>query len=129
MLDSNKDSLTELQWNQQLAFINEQLESPRAPGRFVLPITPCSATASSSPIPSSARLGKLFEKHDIDFYLAGHEHNLQHLEIAEWKESFVIAGGGASFPPAFSGRPRFLATSLRIRAFRNQSRSRHRPLY
>ena len=40
--------------------------------------------------------GTLFKKHGVDIYLCGHEHNLQHLEVAGWKPSFVLAGGAAA---------------------------------
>jgi tartrate-resistant acid phosphatase type 5 len=40
--------------------------------------------------------GNLFQKYNVDIYLCGHEHNLEHLEIPGWKPSFVIAGGGGA---------------------------------
>jgi len=40
--------------------------------------------------------GKLFRQAKIDFYICGHEHTLQHLEIADWPMSFVVAGGGGA---------------------------------
>jgi predicted MPP superfamily phosphohydrolase len=40
--------------------------------------------------------GRLFRKHGLDLYLCGHDHNLQHLEIAGWPASFVVAGGGGA---------------------------------
>jgi tartrate-resistant acid phosphatase type 5 len=97
MLDSNKDSLTELQWNQQINFIKEQLESPRAPWTICCAHHPMFSNGFFFSNPILQRdWGQLFEKHAVDFYLAGHEHNLQHLEIRDWNESFVIAGGGGA---------------------------------
>jgi hypothetical protein len=40
--------------------------------------------------------GRLFRKHKVDFYLCGHDHNLQHLDIEEWPTSFVVSGGGGA---------------------------------
>lgn len=38
-----------------------------------------------------------FEANNISFYLAGHDHNLQHLKVEGYKTSFVVSGaGGAS---------------------------------
>lgn len=97
MLDSNKDNLTERQWSQQILWIKDQLQGPRAPW------TVCCA---HHPMFSNGFFlfngilqqdwGRLFEKNDVDFYLTGHEHNLQHMEVPGWKESFVIAGGGGA---------------------------------
>ena len=38
--------------------------------------------------------GPLFKEAKVDFYVCGHEHTLQHLELADWSVSFVVAGGG-----------------------------------
>ena len=40
--------------------------------------------------------GRLFRKHKLDFYLCGHDHNQQHLEMEEWSLSFVVSGGGGA---------------------------------
>jgi len=97
MLDSNKDSLTELQWSQQIAFIKKQLESPRAPWTICCAHHPMFSNGFFFSNPILQRdWGQLFEQHKVDFYLAGHEHNLQHLEIPGWKQSFLIAGGGGA---------------------------------
>ena len=97
MLDSNKDNLTELQWNQQIAWLKDQLASPRAPWTICCAHHPL---FSNGFFFSNGILqrdwGQLFEQHHVDFYLAGHEHNLQHLEIPGWHESFLIAGGGGA---------------------------------
>jgi hypothetical protein len=97
ILDSNRDNLSELQWSRQIAWLKEQLASPRAAW------TICCA---HHPMFSNGYFffngilqrdwGKPFEDAHVDFYLAGHEHNLQHLEIPAWSESFLIAGGGGA---------------------------------
>jgi hypothetical protein len=40
--------------------------------------------------------GPLFKQAHVDFYICGHEHTLQHLEIPGWPISFVVAGGGGA---------------------------------
>lgn len=97
MLDSNKDNLTDRQWDQQIAWLKNQLEGPRAPW------TICCA---HHPLFSNGFFwgngilqndwGTLFKKYKVDFYLCGHEHNLEHLEIPGWFPSFVVAGGGGA---------------------------------
>lgn len=99
MLDSNKDNLSEAQWNEQKQWLGRQLAGPRSNW------TICCA---HHPLFSNGFFfgngvlqkdwGSLFEKYRVDFYLSGHEHNLQHLEIPGWRESFVIAGGGGAHP-------------------------------
>ena len=99
MLDSNKDNLTELQWNRQINWIKSQLEGPRA--QWVI----CCA---HHPMYSNGFFlmngllqqdwGTLFDKYGVDFYIAGHEHNLQHLEIPGAHPSLIIAGGGGAHP-------------------------------
>src|SRR5207249_435733 len=38
--------------------------------------------------------GPIFKRHHVDFYLAGHDHCLEHLQIPGWPTSFVVSGGG-----------------------------------
>ena len=99
MLDSNRDNFTDVQWNQQVEWLDRQLQSPR--GRWTI----CCA---HHPLFSNGFFwgngvlqrdwGTLFKKYHVDFYLCGHEHNLEHLEIPGWFPSFVIAGGGGAHP-------------------------------
>jgi tartrate-resistant acid phosphatase type 5 len=38
----------------------------------------------------------LFRKYKVDLYLAGHDHDLQHLEFAGHPTSFFLSGGGGA---------------------------------
>jgi hypothetical protein len=97
MLDSNRDNLSELQWNEQTQWLEKQLAGPRATW------TICCA---HHPLFSNGFFwgngvlqkdwGTLFQKYHVDFYLCGHEHDMEHLEIPGWTTSFVIAGGGGA---------------------------------
>ena len=97
MLDSNKDFLSEVQWNEQINWLKAELEKPR--GTWTI----CCA---HHPLYSNGFFwgngilqkdwGVHFEKYHVDFYLCGHEHNLQHLEIPGSTVSYVIAGGGGA---------------------------------
>ncbi|MDP9174013.1 MAG: hypothetical protein M3O30_09130 [Planctomycetota bacterium] len=33
-------------------------------------------------------------KYNLDFYICGHDHDIQHLEIPNWHTSFLLVGGG-----------------------------------
>lgn len=97
MLDSNKENLSELQWNLQIDWLKKELAGPRAAW------TICCA---HHPLFSNGFFwgngvlqkdwGTLFQKYKVDFYLAGHEHDMEHLEIPGWVTSFVISGGGGA---------------------------------
>lgn len=99
MLDSNRDNLSDVQWNRQIAWLKKELDGPRA--RWTI----CCA---HHPMYSNGFFwangvlqkdwGVLMEKYHVDFYLSGHEHNLQHLEIPGSWMSFIIAGGGGAHP-------------------------------
>jgi tartrate-resistant acid phosphatase type 5 len=43
-----------------------------------------------------AELGSLFQKHGVDFYFSGHDHDLQHFQFAGLRTSFVVSGGGGA---------------------------------
>jgi tartrate-resistant acid phosphatase type 5 len=103
MLDSDKEgigkqgSMSPQQWQDELAWINQQLSGPRAAW------TICCAhhtTYSNGNKGDNGVLvlqwGSLFQKYGVDFYLCGHDHTLQHLEIPRVFTSYVVSGGGGA---------------------------------
>jgi 3',5'-cyclic AMP phosphodiesterase CpdA len=40
----------------------------------------------------------LLRRHNVDLYLSGHDHDLQHLEFKGHPTSFIISGGGGAEP-------------------------------
>jgi hypothetical protein len=40
--------------------------------------------------------GELLRKHRVDFYISGHDHGLQHIELPDWPISFVVSAGGGA---------------------------------
>jgi diadenosine tetraphosphatase ApaH/serine/threonine PP2A family protein phosphatase len=40
--------------------------------------------------------GPLLKKHAVDFYVAGHDHVLEHLEVKDWNTTFLVSGGGGA---------------------------------
>ncbi|HTL30488.1 MAG TPA: metallophosphoesterase, partial [Tepidisphaeraceae bacterium] len=40
--------------------------------------------------------GPLVRKYNVDVYLCGHDHDLQHLEVPGWNASFFLVGGGGA---------------------------------
>jgi tartrate-resistant acid phosphatase type 5 len=97
MLDSDQPVLAAGQWDEQLKWLAAELAKPHAPWLI------CAAHhdifgngnhGDNGVLMTS--WGPLFKQYHVDFYLCGHEHTLQHLEIDGWPMSFVIAGGGGA---------------------------------
>ena len=99
VLDSNAE-LLKGEWADQLAWLEVELAKPR-PGSWVI-------ASAHHPVFSNGQHGDtsellknwapLFRKHKVDFFLSGHDHQLEHLEVDGWPTSFVVAGGGGAAP-------------------------------
>jgi 3',5'-cyclic AMP phosphodiesterase CpdA len=53
-----------------------------------------------------AQWDSLLRRHNVDLYLSGHDHDLQHLEFKGHPTSFVISGGGGRSSSAGRRSPR-----------------------
>lgn len=98
VLDSNYAALSPEQWAAELAWIKAELGKPR-PGRWLIALAH-HPLFSNGQHGDGRRIqkewGDLFKQHKPDFYLCGHDHDLQHLEIDGWPTSFIVAGGGGA---------------------------------
>ena len=91
-------TLTPDQQAEQLAWLTTELERPRT--------TPYLGVIAHHPVYSNGPHGDhavlirdwdpLFRKHRVDVYMAGHDHDLQHLEFAGHPTSFFLSGGGGA---------------------------------
>jgi len=91
-------TLTDEQRTGQLAWLENELQKPRS--------TPFLAVLGHHPIYSDGPHGDhpvlirdwdpLFRKHNVQLYLAGHDHDLQHLEFEGHPTSFFLSGGGGA---------------------------------
>ena len=98
MLDSTKDKFTDADWAAQKEWMDKELYSV-PPGVW----TVCVA---HHPLFSNGKhgdngvmqteWGPILQKHHVDFYVCGHDHDMQHLEVPGWTESFVLVGGGGA---------------------------------
>jgi hypothetical protein len=89
-------TLTPQQQADQLAWLEAELQRPRT--------TPFLAVMAHHPVYTDGAHGDhpvlirdwdpLFRKHKVDLYLAGHDHDLQHLEFEGHPTSFFLSGGG-----------------------------------
>ncbi len=89
---------------EQDAWLKEELAKPRAPFTIVMSHFPLYSNGSHK---DTQRLidswGPLFQEHKVHAYLAGHDHDLQHIEIDGKFTSFLLAGaGGATTRPVIS---------------------------
>lgn len=81
----------------QMLWLEAQLTSKRAPFTVVVGHHPVYSDGSHGDTPELVQeLGPILEKHAVHFYLCGHDHDLQHLELENLKTSFVISGGGGA---------------------------------
>lgn len=91
-------TLTPQQQAEQLAWLETELKRPRT--------TPFLVVMGHHPIYSDGKHGDhpvlvrdwdpLFCKYRVDLYLAGHDHDLQHLEFEGHPTSFFLSGGGGA---------------------------------
>ena len=79
MLDSNKDLLGPEQWNQELKWIEAELSRPRKTWMIACAHHPLFSNGDHGDIGVLQNTwGELFQKHKLDFYLCGHDHDVQH---------------------------------------------------
>lgn len=81
----------------QLAWLEKQLASPRAPFTVVCGHHPIYSDSKHGDTPPLVKeLGPMLEKAGVHLYLCGHDHDLQHLELDGLRTSYVISGGGGA---------------------------------
>jgi hypothetical protein len=91
-------TLTEAERVEQLAWLTTELEKRRTtPFLVVMGHHP---VFSNGPHGDTAMLVQdwepLFREHQVHLYLAGHDHDMQHLEFEGHPTSFALSGGGGS---------------------------------
>jgi len=97
MLDSDKDQLKELMWNEEKKWIETELAKPRGTWTILCAHHPLFSNGGHGDNPVLQKeWGPLLEKYKVDFYFCGHDHDLQHLQIPNWYTTFVLAGGGGA---------------------------------
>jgi len=102
VLDSNYknrvESLTEAERSAQMAWLRTELSRPRtAPWLVVMAHHPLYSNGVHGDHPHLiADWEPLFKQHKVDFYLCGHDHDLQHIEFERHPTSFVVSGGGGA---------------------------------
>jgi hypothetical protein len=91
-------TMSEDQWQQQLVWLEAELQKPLK--------TPYLAVMAHHPVYSDGPHGDhpvlvedwdpLLRKYNVDLYIAGHDHDMQHLEFEGHPTSFFMSGGGGA---------------------------------
>jgi hypothetical protein len=91
-------TLTEPERAEQLAWLEAELKRPRTtPFLVVMAHHPVYSDGPHGDHPILVRdWDPLFRKYDVSLYLAGHDHDLQHLEFVGHPTSFFMSGGGGA---------------------------------
>jgi tartrate-resistant acid phosphatase type 5 len=97
MLDSDKDPLSKAQWDEQKKWLDTELSKPR--GTWTLccahhPLFSNGGHGDNGVLQNE--WGPLLVKYKVDFFVCGHDHDLQHLQIPRWFTSFLLVGGGGA---------------------------------
>jgi tartrate-resistant acid phosphatase type 5 len=90
--------LTRKEHREQQLWLENELAKPRS--------TPFLAVAAHHPLFTNGKHGdnhaliaewdSLLRRYNVDLYLSGHDHDLQHLEFKGHPTSFVVSGGGGA---------------------------------
>lgn len=90
--------LTKQEREEQQKWFEAELAKPRT--------TPLLAVAAHHPLYSNGihrnnpmlinQWDSLLRCHNVDLYISGHDHDLQHLELEGHPTSFIISGGGGA---------------------------------
>jgi tartrate-resistant acid phosphatase type 5 len=97
--DHGRDfTLTPQQQAEQLAWLEGELKRPRAtPFLVVMGHHPVYSDGPHGDHPVLVRdWDPLFRKYNVHLYLAGHDHDMQHLEFEGHPTSFFLSGGGGA---------------------------------
>jgi hypothetical protein len=99
MLDSCRDLLRRELWHAQNQWLRDQLQRRESLGKWVICAAhhPMFSNGDHGDIGALQKTwGAVMEEHGVDFYVCGHDHDLQHLQIPKWEMSFILAGGGGA---------------------------------
>jgi tartrate-resistant acid phosphatase type 5 len=92
-----KASLTEKEEKQQWEWLAAELKKPRGTYTIVLGHHPVYSNGHHGDSKELvAKLAPQLQESGVHFYLCGHDHDLQHLELENQKTSFILSGGGGA---------------------------------
>ena len=99
--------LTRQEEDSQWEWLRLQLESTRNGFTFVIGHHPIFSNGAHGDSPELVeKLAPMLEKSGVHWYIAGHDHDLQHLELDHLKTSYIISGGGGAHSRAIKNTVR-----------------------
>ena len=99
LLDTNGNA----DWQRQLAWLRTVLSRSTAPWKVVVGHHPIYSSGLYGNDPGlQARLGALMQKHGVQLYINGHEHNYERSVPIDGITYLVVGGGGASLRPVIA---------------------------
>ena len=125
-----KNSLTEAEEEEQLAWFKGELAKPRtAPWLVVMGHHPVYSNGQHGD--SKELVGTyapLMQEHGVHLYLCGHDHDLQHLELEGQKTSFILSGGGGARVRELKNKDRRMPYGQNIYGFSHLAANQERLL-
>ena len=98
MVDTNYLRMPLALWRREQRWLREELRRPRRTKWLVVcghhPLFSNGDHGDDRTLRSE--WGELFERSGVDFYVCGHDHDLQHLKIKGRSTEFVVCGGGGA---------------------------------
>lgn len=98
VLDSNYAKLSAEEWEKETAWFKTELTNKNNAAWTIStahhPLFTAGQHGDTKKI--IAEWGPAIKAAKLDFYLCGHDHDLQHLEMPGWPTSFLLAGGGGA---------------------------------
>ena len=97
MLDSDHDTMGADRWAAELAWLKAEAAKPH--GKWLVAAAHHGLFGNGSHGDNGVlqkEWGPTLRAAGVAFYVNGHEHTLQHLELPGWPVSFVVAGGGGA---------------------------------
>lgn len=92
-----RTSLTQEEAEEQLAWLEAELKTPRAPFTLAMGHHPLYSNGAHGDTKDLVRTwNDLFQEHRVHAYLCGHDHDLQHLELEGLFTSHLLSGGGGA---------------------------------
>lgn len=92
-----RSSMTGEEERDQFAWLEAELQKPRAPFTIVMAHHPLYSNGDHGDTkPLINQWEPLFQKHKVHAYLCGHDHDLQHLELEGRFTTHLLSGGGGA---------------------------------
>ncbi|MFC5456096.1 metallophosphoesterase [Prosthecobacter fluviatilis] len=100
-----RGSLSVAEEREQLAWLQSEVAKPRAPFTIVVGHHPLYSNGDHGDTKALiAQWEPLFQKHRVHAYLCGHDHDLQHLELAGRFTTHLLSGGGGARTRKLDGK-------------------------